>query len=63
MKPPPFDYVRPASIDEAIAFVGDTDRFAKVIAGGQSLVPMTTFDASPACRESGSQKSGSSSGR
>ncbi|HTX07425.1 MAG TPA: xanthine dehydrogenase family protein subunit M [Solirubrobacteraceae bacterium] len=43
MKPPKFAYVRPASIEEAIGFVGDGDRFAKVIAGGQSLVPMMNF--------------------
>jgi len=39
MKPVAFDYARPASIDEACALIaGDAD--ARVIAGGQSLVPM-----------------------
>lgn len=40
MKPPLFDYVRPRTLDEAIqALVAGGDD-AKVLAGGQSLVPM-----------------------
>ena len=42
MKPAPFDYVRAASIDEAVAALAANDG-AKVIAGGQSLVPMLNF--------------------
>src|SRR6202045_4666065 len=39
MKPAPFDYVRPESLAEACALLaGDED--ARVIAGGQTLVPM-----------------------
>jgi len=39
MKPAPFDYVRPGSLAEACALLaGDED--ARVIAGGQTLVPM-----------------------
>jgi carbon-monoxide dehydrogenase medium subunit len=39
MKPAPFDYARPATLDEALALLaGHPD--AKVIAGGQSLGPM-----------------------
>jgi CO/xanthine dehydrogenase FAD-binding subunit len=39
MKPAPFEYVRPASLAEACALLaGDDD--ARVIAGGQTLVPM-----------------------
>ena len=39
MKPAPFDYVRPASLAEACELLaGDDD--ARVIAGGQTLVPM-----------------------
>jgi CO/xanthine dehydrogenase FAD-binding subunit len=39
MKPAPFDYVRPASLVEACELLaGDED--ARVIAGGQTLVPM-----------------------
>jgi 2-furoyl-CoA dehydrogenase FAD binding subunit len=39
VKPASFDYVRPASIDEAIAALVDGGDDAKVLAGGQSLVP------------------------
>ncbi len=39
MKPVPFDYVRPQSIDETCALLAQ-DAEARVIAGGQSLVPM-----------------------
>lgn len=38
MKPAPFDYVRPGTVDDALAeLAGDG---AKVLAGGQSLVPV-----------------------
>jgi CO/xanthine dehydrogenase FAD-binding subunit len=39
MKPPPFDYVVPDSIDDAIAALAANEE-ARVLAGGQSLVPM-----------------------
>jgi len=39
VKPVPFDYVRPGSLDEACALLAE-DADARVIAGGQSLVPM-----------------------
>jgi CO/xanthine dehydrogenase FAD-binding subunit len=39
MKPAPFEYVRPANIDEACALLAADDG-ARVIAGGQTLVPM-----------------------
>lgn len=39
MKPVPFDYVRPGSVNEACALLAADDD-ARVIAGGQSLVPM-----------------------
>ncbi len=39
MKPVPFDYVRPTSIEETCALLA-ADGDARVIAGGQSLVPM-----------------------
>jgi len=35
-----FDYHRPSSADEAVQLLADLDGDAKVIAGGQSLVPM-----------------------
>jgi 2-furoyl-CoA dehydrogenase FAD binding subunit len=37
VKPPPFAYERPRSVEEALAALADGD--AKVLAGGQSLVP------------------------
>jgi CO/xanthine dehydrogenase FAD-binding subunit len=39
VKPVPFDYIRPQSIDETCALLAQ-DGEARVIAGGQSLVPM-----------------------
>jgi CO/xanthine dehydrogenase FAD-binding subunit len=38
MKPAPFDYVRPKSIDEACAALAQDD--SAIIAGGQTLIPM-----------------------
>ena len=40
MKPPRFHYVRPASLEEALAALAEHGDDAKVLAGGQSLVPM-----------------------
>jgi CO/xanthine dehydrogenase FAD-binding subunit len=42
MKPPPFLYTRPSTIDTALELLAGSDD-AKVIAGGQSLVPMLNF--------------------
>jgi CO/xanthine dehydrogenase FAD-binding subunit len=39
MKPAPFDYVRPDTLAEACALLAD-DEDARLIAGGQTLVPM-----------------------
>jgi len=43
MKPPKFDYHAPASIDEAVALLVRYGGDAKVLAGGQSLMPMLNF--------------------
>ncbi len=43
MKPPKFDYHAPASIDEAVALLARYGGDAKVLAGGQSLMPMLNF--------------------
>jgi len=43
MKPPKFDYHAPASIDEAVALLARYGGEAKVLAGGQSLMPMLNF--------------------
>ena len=40
MKPPPFDYARPASVEEAVELLGEHGDEAKVLAGGQSLMPL-----------------------
>ena len=40
MKSAPFEYHAPASVDEAVALLAELGEGAKVIAGGQSLVPM-----------------------
>lgn len=40
MKPAPFDYVAPRSLDEALALLGRHGAEAKILAGGQSLVPL-----------------------
>jgi CO/xanthine dehydrogenase FAD-binding subunit len=42
VKPPPFGYHRPASVEEAVALLG-ADEDAKPLAGGQSLVPLLNF--------------------
>jgi CO/xanthine dehydrogenase FAD-binding subunit len=43
MKPPRFDYLNPRSIDEALAILARHGDEAKVLAGGQSLVPLLSF--------------------
>jgi carbon-monoxide dehydrogenase medium subunit len=42
VKPPPFEYHAPATVDEACALLGSLED-AKVLAGGQSLVPLLNF--------------------
>lgn len=39
MKPAAFEYVRPESLDEAVSTLAEHGEEAKVLAGGQSLVP------------------------
>ena len=43
MKPPVFEYHRPASADEAVALLASLGEDAKLLAGGQSLVAMMNF--------------------
>ena len=40
MKPPAFEYARPETLDEAIALIAEHGEDAKLLAGGQSLMPM-----------------------
>ena len=42
MKPAPFAYLRPSTLEEALAALADTQG-AKVLAGGQSLVPLLSM--------------------
>ena len=43
MKPPKFDYHAPASLEEALALLQRYGGDAKVLAGGQSLMPLLNF--------------------
>jgi carbon-monoxide dehydrogenase medium subunit len=43
MKPPPFTYHAPASVADALDLLREHSDEAKVLAGGQSLVPMLNF--------------------
>ena len=43
MKPPVFDYIAATSIDSAVAALAEAGGEAKVLAGGQSLMPMLNF--------------------
>ncbi len=40
MKPAPFDYQAPATLEEAVEALADSGGDAKVLAGGQSLIPI-----------------------
>lgn len=42
MKPPPFDYATPRSLEEAFDLL-ESDDDAKIIAGGQSLIPLLSL--------------------
>jgi CO/xanthine dehydrogenase FAD-binding subunit len=42
VKPPPFEYHAPATVEEACALLGSLED-AKVLAGGQSLIPLLNF--------------------
>jgi len=43
MKPPPFEYAAPRKTDEALALLAQHGDRAKVLAGGQSLLPLLNF--------------------
>lgn len=43
MKPPPFLYLRPRTLEEAVQALAEHGEDAKVLAGGQSLVPLLNF--------------------
>jgi aerobic carbon-monoxide dehydrogenase medium subunit len=43
VKPAPFDYFTPATLDEALALLAEHGADAKPLAGGQSLIPAMNF--------------------
>ena len=44
MKPPPFEYAAPATLDEAVGLLTEhADAEPRVLAGGQSLIPLMNF--------------------
>jgi carbon-monoxide dehydrogenase medium subunit len=43
VKPPPFEYVAAGSLEEALAALAEHGDEAKLLAGGQSLVPLLAF--------------------
>jgi carbon-monoxide dehydrogenase medium subunit len=43
VKPPPFEYVAPTTLAEALAALADAGEDAKVMAGGQSLIPLLSL--------------------
>ena len=43
MKPPAFDYFVPQSLEEALELLSEHGDGAKILAGGQSLIPMLNF--------------------
>jgi CO/xanthine dehydrogenase FAD-binding subunit len=43
MKPPRFDYVSPGGVEETLSILAQHGEQAKVLAGGQSLVPLLNF--------------------
>jgi CO/xanthine dehydrogenase FAD-binding subunit len=43
VKPPPFEYDDPRTLPEALALLSEHGEDAKVLAGGQSLVPLLNF--------------------
>lgn len=43
MKPPPFSYYDPTTVDEALDLLAEKGDDGKVLAGGQSLIPLLNF--------------------
>jgi carbon-monoxide dehydrogenase medium subunit len=40
MKPPPFEYAAPSTVEEALSLLNGSSEEARALAGGQSLVPL-----------------------
>jgi aerobic carbon-monoxide dehydrogenase medium subunit len=43
VKPAPFDYIRASTVEDAVRALGQHGDRAKILAGGQSLIPMMNF--------------------
>lgn len=43
MKPAAFEYLRPSTVDETLALLAEHGESARILAGGQSLVPLLNF--------------------
>jgi aerobic carbon-monoxide dehydrogenase medium subunit len=43
VKPPAFEYAAPETVSEAVALLADRGEDAKILAGGQSLMPLLAF--------------------
>ena len=43
MKPAPFQYYAPRSVEEAVGLLAEHGYDAKILAGGQSLIPTMNF--------------------
>jgi CO/xanthine dehydrogenase FAD-binding subunit len=43
MKPPPFEYSRPSTVAEAVQLIAQAGDDGKLLAGGQSLIPLLNF--------------------
>jgi aerobic carbon-monoxide dehydrogenase medium subunit len=43
VKPPPFEYVAPRTLDDALEALATSNGEAKILAGGQSLIPLLNF--------------------
>ena len=43
MKPAPFEYIAPTTVEETLAHLAEYGYDAKILAGGQSLIPMMNF--------------------
>ena len=49
MKPAPFEYYAPDSIEQAVDLFSQHNGDAKLLAGGQSLVPAMNFRVAQPC--------------
>ena len=48
MKPPPFEYHRPQTVEQMVELLDQYGEGARILAGGQSLMPSMNFRLSSA---------------